>query len=199
MKMTREEKEKAIPAKLATFLREHGRFNYYVELLDDSDAKRLNTCEIQEKYFITSAIDWPIETSEMWCDLADEWETFLDKEKLDELNQTTEQSTINTATYRPHEMPRRVEPKPPVHSGVLATFPDALEAVAAVAQFGADKYCSGKIGWNREVSKNHLESATRHLMRAGEFDDESCLLHSAHLAWRVLAALQIELENAEAK
>ena len=191
--MTIEEKEKAIPEKLATFLREHGRFNEYVELLYDRVAGRLNTGEIQEKYYITAAIEWPTETSEMWCDLADEWETCL----------AIEQSTINTATYRPHEMPRRVEPssepspKPPVHAGVLATFPDALEAVAAVAQFGGSKHNDGKIGWNREVSKNHLESATRHLMRAGEVDDESGLLHSAHLAWRVLAALQIEIEGAK--
>lgn len=84
--------------------------------------------------------------------------------------------------------------KPPIYS-TLKDFPNALEAIAKVAQFGADKHNGGNIGWNREVSKDHLDSLFRHALKSGTIDEESGLLHDAHLAWRAIANLEQKLST----
>lgn len=86
--------------------------------------------------------------------------------------------------------------KPPLHSGLLKYFPDALKTVALVSQWGNDKHNPGEpLHWAREKSTGHLDSATRHILNAGTLDEESQLPHLAHAAWRILAALQTEIEN----
>ena len=50
--------------------------------------------------------------------------------------------------------------------------------------------------WDRTKSTDHLDCAGRYLIDAGTFDTDN-IRHSAKLAWRALANLELELEAVE--
>jgi hypothetical protein len=82
----------------------------------------------------------------------------------------------------------------PLVGGLLDYFPDALAAVAACSKFGNDKHNPGEpLHWSRDKSNDHHECIARHLIDRGGFDAQG-IRHSTYLAWRALAALQVELE-----
>jgi len=84
----------------------------------------------------------------------------------------------------------------PIYSGVLKYFPDAIKAVARCSQAGNDQHHPEKpLHWDRNKSTDELDALARHLMEAGTVDDDG-IRHSAKVAWRALASLQKELENA---
>lgn len=85
----------------------------------------------------------------------------------------------------------------PVFSGVLKYFPDAILEVARASWAGNEQHHPGKpLHWDKNASPDHLDALTRHLIEAGEIDDDG-IRHSAKVAWRALANLQIEIEKAE--
>lgn len=85
----------------------------------------------------------------------------------------------------------------PVFSGVLKYFPDAILEVARTSWAGNEQHHPGKaLHWDKNASPDHLDALTRHLIEAGEIDDDG-IRHSAKVAWRALANLQIEIEKAE--
>lgn len=81
--------------------------------------------------------------------------------------------------------------------GVLGDFGLALLAVAEVGTFGANKYTRG--GW--QTVDNGIERYTdalwRHLLKEKyeDNDDQSELLHAAHLAWNSLGRLELMLRK----
>ena len=82
----------------------------------------------------------------------------------------------------------------PIFSGVMAYFPDALAAIAAVSFRGNQKHNPGEpLHWSRDKSSDHLDCIARHLLEAGGKDADGNW-HSALLAWRALANLQLEME-----
>lgn len=84
----------------------------------------------------------------------------------------------------------------PITTGVLDYFPDALAAVAEVSRVGNDKHNPGEpLHWSRDKSSDHADCIARHLFERGTLDGEDGLRHSAKLAWRALALLQVEIEN----
>ena len=86
----------------------------------------------------------------------------------------------------------------PLTTGVLDYFPDALAAVAHCSKVGNDQHNPGQpLHWARGKSMDHADCITRHLIERGTVDTDG-VRHSAKLAWRALALLQIEIE-AEAK
>jgi hypothetical protein len=86
----------------------------------------------------------------------------------------------------------------PIYSGVLAYFPRALAYIAKVSKAGNDKHNPGQpLHWSKDKSNDHADCVARHLIENGETDPEDGLRHSGKLAWRALALLEIELENAE--
>ena len=89
----------------------------------------------------------------------------------------------------------------PIYSGVLKYFPDALLEISKVSKAGNDKHNPGEpLHWNREKSTDESDALIRHLIdhEKGDLIDESDgQLHLAHAAWRILAWLQKELENAK--
>jgi len=86
--------------------------------------------------------------------------------------------------------------KLPIASGVLDYFPDALLAVAAVSQSGNAQHIPGKpLQWDRSKSPDEANCLVRHLMNRGRLDTDG-RRHSAKIAWRSLALLQKELEDA---
>lgn len=85
----------------------------------------------------------------------------------------------------------------PITSGVLDYFPAALAAVAAVSKAGNDKHNPGEpMHWARGKSMDQADCIARHLIERGGIDPETGMRYSAQLAWRALAMLQIELEEA---
>lgn len=84
----------------------------------------------------------------------------------------------------------------PIFSGVLRYFPDAIAAVAELSRIGNDQHNPGKpLHWDRSKSGDELDALTRHLMEAGTVDTDG-VRHSAKVAWRALANLQKEIEQA---
>ena len=85
----------------------------------------------------------------------------------------------------------------PLATGVLDYFPDALEAVAAVSFAGNEQHNPGKsLHWDRSKSFDHADCALRHFRERGTRDADG-YRHTAKLAWRALAMLQLEIEEGE--
>jgi hypothetical protein len=86
--------------------------------------------------------------------------------------------------------------KLPMCTGVLDYFPDALAAVAYVSRIGNDQHNPGEpLHWAKEKSTDHADCIMRHLAERGTIDSTDNTRHSAKLAWRALALLQIEIEE----
>lgn len=84
----------------------------------------------------------------------------------------------------------------PVITGVLDYFPLAIAEVARLSKVGNDQHNPGKpLHWDRTKSLDHADCIGRHLIDRGTVDADG-QRHSAKLAWRALALLQTELENA---
>lgn len=85
----------------------------------------------------------------------------------------------------------------PIYSGLMKYFPDALVEVSHCSYMGNVQHHPSKpLHWDRGKSNDHLDALGRHLVQAGEIDDDG-VRHSAKVAWRALAALQLEIERAE--
>jgi hypothetical protein len=83
----------------------------------------------------------------------------------------------------------------PIVTGVLDYFPDALLAVAEVSRVGNDQHNPGQpLHWEKSLSTDHADSLLRHLIDRGTLDSDGTR-HSAKVAWRALANLQVEIER----
>ena len=106
----------------------------------------------------------------------------------------------------------------PIFEGVLMYFPKALGAVAEVSHAGNAQHNPGEpLHWARGKSMDQYNTALRHMMdhrmgggRASVFDlknngwipeplDKDGVRHLAKAAWRVLAALELAIEEEESK
>ena len=86
----------------------------------------------------------------------------------------------------------------PVFSGCLRYFPRALAEVASLSRAANEQHNPGEpLHWSRDKSADHHDALTRHLLEAGAIDTDG-MRHSAKVAWRALAALELELEAASA-
>ncbi len=84
----------------------------------------------------------------------------------------------------------------PIYSGCIHYFPDALAAVAELSRIGNEQHNPGKpLHWDRSKSGDELDALTRHLVQAGTIDADG-VRHSTKVAWRALANLQKEIEQA---
>mgnify|MGYP003639370301 FL=1 len=85
----------------------------------------------------------------------------------------------------------------PIYSGVLKYFPDAIKEVAKCSLQGNIQHHKDKpLHWDKNKSSDHLDCLIRHSLDAGTLDTDG-LRHSAKIAWRALANLQIEIEKEE--
>ena len=83
----------------------------------------------------------------------------------------------------------------PIVSGVLDYFPLAIAEVAKCSKAGNDQHHPGEpLFWDKTKSTDHADCIGRHLIDRGKYDSDG-IRHSAKLAWRALALLQIELEE----
>lgn len=87
----------------------------------------------------------------------------------------------------------------PLATGLIDYFPDALAAVAELSMVANEQHNPGQpLGWQREKSSDHDDCLLRHFIERGMKDTDG-VRHSAKVAWRALALLQIELEAARDK
>lgn len=94
--------------------------------------------------------------------------------------------------------------KRPMARGLLDYFPAALAEVARISYIGNEKHNPGQaMHWARGKSTDQADCILRHLAERGGFEDYTMadgkverVRHSAQLAWRALALLQLELEAA---
>ena len=85
----------------------------------------------------------------------------------------------------------------PIFDGVVMYFPDAVSAIAEVSRIGNDQHNPGEpLHWARGKSMDQYNTALRHLVdhRRGKRYDTDGARHLAKAAWRVLAALQLDIE-----
>lgn len=83
----------------------------------------------------------------------------------------------------------------PVGTGVLDYFPAALVEIAKVSKAGNDQHNPGEpLHWARGKSMDQADTLIRHFLERGSLDSDG-LRHSAKMAWRALALLQLELEE----
>lgn len=84
----------------------------------------------------------------------------------------------------------------PVATGVLDYFPLALIEVAKCSKAGNDQHHPDQpLHWDKDKSTDHADCILRHMMERGIVDTDG-VRHSAKVAWRALAMLQIEMEKA---
>ncbi len=84
--------------------------------------------------------------------------------------------------------------KPPIATGVMDYFPDAMSEIATVSQVGAAQHDITPMRWDRETSSDEADSLMRHFMNRGTRDTDG-QRHTAKVAWRALALLQKEIED----
>jgi hypothetical protein len=85
----------------------------------------------------------------------------------------------------------------PIATGVLDYFPDALAEVAKVSVAGNKQHnADAPLHWDKTKSTDHADSMVRHMLQRGEFDTDG-MRHSAKVAWRALALLQMEVEGSK--
>ena len=100
----------------------------------------------------------------------------------------------------PHQPGAKLDADKPLAALVLGDFALALLAVSEVGTFGARKYTAS--GWVEVPNgiPRYDDALMRHWLKghAGEtHDQDSGLLHAAHLAWNALARLELILREEE--
>jgi hypothetical protein len=82
----------------------------------------------------------------------------------------------------------------PIGTGVLDYFSAALAEVAKVSFEGNKQHNPGQeLHWARGKSNDQYDTMIRHSLERGTLDTDG-VRHSAKMAWRALAVLQLELE-----
>jgi len=84
----------------------------------------------------------------------------------------------------------------PIFDGVIMYFPDAMAAIAEVSRIGNEQHNPGEpLHWARGKSMDQYNTALRHMMdhRMGKRYNGRAR-HLANAAWRILAALQLDIE-----
>lgn len=85
----------------------------------------------------------------------------------------------------------------PVYTGFMKYFPKAMAAVAELSRVGNEQHNPGKpLHWDRSKSGDELDACMRHMLEAGTIDTDG-IRHSTKGAWRAMANLEKELENAQ--
>lgn len=83
----------------------------------------------------------------------------------------------------------------PITTGVLDYFPLAITEVAKASYAGNKQHHpDSPLFWDKTKSTDHADCLARHLIDRGKYDNDG-IRHSAKLAWRALALLEIELEQ----
>jgi len=86
----------------------------------------------------------------------------------------------------------------PIYTGFIKYFPNAIAEVSKASLVANEQHNKGEIlHWNKNKSKQELDSLMRHLVdyASGHDYDEDGVLHLTKVAWRSLAMLERTLTN----
>lgn len=87
-------------------------------------------------------------------------------------------------------------------AGCLLEFSEALKEVSKISTFGAEKYGRGTWPDVPDAKERYIDAALRHLLDAEDnldkLDSDSGLLNLSHLAWNVLALLELKKRKEKA-
>lgn len=87
----------------------------------------------------------------------------------------------------------------PIASGFLDYFPDAICAIANLSYVGNEQHNPGQpLHWARSKSGDEADTAMRHFLQRGTRDKDN-VRHTVKACWRMLAALQKEIEEEQAE
>lgn len=116
---------------------------------------------------------------------------------LDEINRIWIEKETSTKLKSDMLLPTDAQERKqiPITTGVLDYFPLAIAEVAKCSWAGNQQHHPDKeLHWDKTKSTDHSNCIARHLIDRGKFDTDG-QRHSAKLAWRALALLELELEN----
>lgn len=131
-------------------------------------------------------------------------------EKVRHLRWTHTKSIGDIVAYRIAEKAKPVKPMildgdpaarkaTPITTGLLDYFPRACAEVAKCSKAGNEQHHPGTpLHWDRSKSQDHADCISRHLVDREALDTDG-IRHSAKLAWRAMALLEIQLESEAAK
>jgi hypothetical protein len=106
------------------------------------------------------------------------------------------QAMTYTITVKQETLPADAKERKqvPLATGCLDYFPSALVEVAKVSFLGNQQHNPGEpLHWARAKSTDQADTIIRHFIERGKIDTDG-MRHSAKMAWRALALLQLELE-----
>ncbi len=86
----------------------------------------------------------------------------------------------------------------PMYDFFVGYFPDALVELVKVAVVGNEQHNPGeKLHWARGKSMDQMNTAQRHMFdhAINKFDDGGKTRHLAKAAWRLLAQIQLDIEE----
>jgi len=90
-------------------------------------------------------------------------------------------------------LPRRKQR--PVFNGVMNYFPDAIMSISHCSYKGNEQHNPGQpLHWSRHKSSDHMDAAARHMLQYDEIDEDD-IPHLTKAAWRLLAQLQLMIEE----
>lgn len=104
---------------------------------------------------------------------------------------------LNQKAFLNHRPTKTNNPRKsmPIFTGVLKYFPNALLEVSKVSLAGNKQHKNGEeLKWDKSKSPDEADALVRHLLQAGEIDDDG-IRHTSKVAWRALALLERELER----
>lgn len=123
------------------------------------------------------------------CDTSSPW---LPRPPVGDTEASETRGVPDVEAHKAEALKRKQQP---LYSGCFAYFPDALLAVAALSFAGNKWHNPGQpLHWDRKKSTDQHDALLRHLIGAGTIDTDG-IRHSAKVAWRALAALQLEIER----
>jgi hypothetical protein len=124
-------------------------------------------------------------------DRTDRW--FIDTDCLDCVAVIDRAPSLSQKSLLPQDAKERKEI--PLASGMLDYFTSALIEVAKVSFTGNQQHNPGEpLHWSQDKSADHADTMLRHFVERGTLDTDG-QRHSAKVAWRALAMLQMELQN----
>jgi hypothetical protein len=88
----------------------------------------------------------------------------------------------------------------PIYSGVIKYFPDVFAEICKSSVAGNTQHLKGKpLHWDRSKSKDQMDACVRHIIdhARGEVFDDDGVRHLAKACWRLMAQLQLDIENYE--
>jgi hypothetical protein len=117
----------------------------------------------------------------------------FDEKELEYFSENEKDLEYEKKSVLPTEAAERK--KYPIATGFIDYFSAAIAEISHVSYKGNEQHNPGQpLHWARNKSADQADTIMRHFLERGTIDPVDGIRHSAKLAWRALALLQLELE-----